>query len=75
MDIQKDVEKILVHANIEIAPRALELIVENSKKSAGKNESGYFTVDTADKLSELISRFLIEKDFESFAADPSNYNE
>jgi len=68
-----EIETLTIRANIEITPRALEAIVENSKKIAGKNENGIFTVDTAEKASEMITRFLIEKDLEGYVEDIENF--
>ncbi len=64
---------ITVRANVEMTPAALQAIVENAKQLAGTGEKGYYTVDTADMVSGMISRFLREKDFESFARDIRNY--
>ena len=66
---------MLVRANVEMTPASLQAIVQNAKKIAGKDEKGYYTVDTADKVSEMISRFLFEKDFESFVKNIENYKE
>ena len=44
-----------------------------SGKAAGCDERGRYHVDTADKVSEMISAFLLEKDFEAYAKDPDNY--
>jgi len=46
--------------------RSLQTIVENAKKKVGRDEKGFYRVNTADKVSEMISRFLLEKDFESY---------
>ena len=59
-------ETIRVHVNVEMPTAALQTIVENAKKTAGKNEKGYYQIDTAEKVSEIISRYLIETDFETF---------
>ena len=67
-------ETIAVSVNVEITPASLQAIVENAKNIAGANESGFYRVDTADKVSEMISRFLLEKDFESYAARIENYS-
>jgi hypothetical protein len=32
-----------------------------------------YKVDPADKVAEMISRFLLENDFESFVKDADNY--
>ena len=66
-------DTLVVRANVAITPRALQTIVENAKKLAGTGEKGYYTVDTADQVSNMISRFLEEKDFESYVMDIGNY--
>lgn len=70
---QPDNNTLAVNVVIELTPAALQAIVENSKRLAGRNEKGHYTVDTADKVGEMISRFLAEHDFERFANDPENY--
>lgn len=64
---------VRVHVNIELSPAALQAVVANTKKKAGTDEKGHYRVDTADALSELISRFLQEKDFDAFSKDENNY--
>ena len=64
---------LTINANIEITPKALEAIVLNTKAVTGKNEKNVFKVDTADKVSEIISLFLDKKDFESFAKNIKHY--
>ena len=66
---------VRVHINVEIAAAALQAVVQNAKQVAGRNAKGHFQVDTADKLAELISRFLAEKDFTAFARDIDNYKQ
>ncbi len=66
-------ETITVHVNVEITTGALDSIVENVKKQAGLSDKGYYTVNTADTVSEMISRFLLDNDFESFTKDIDNY--
>lgn len=66
-------ETLLISANVEISAKALESIVENVKQMTGRDEKGYYRVDTAEKMGEIISRFLSEKDFESYAKNPRNY--
>ena len=73
--MHKQENTIAVNAVIEITPNALQAIVENAKRITGRNEKGHYKVDTADKVGEMISRFLIEKDFESFAQNPDSYND
>ena len=64
---------VRVHVNIELSATALQAVVANTKKKAGTDEKGHYRVDTADVLSELISRFLQEKDFDAFSMDENNY--
>lgn len=66
-------DTLVVNANVTITVGSLQAIVANAKKHAPRNEKGHFRVDTADKVSEMISRFLLENDFERFASDPANY--
>ena len=66
-------DTIEVRVNIKITITSLETIVENSKKLAGRNEKGHYRVDTAGKVSRMISRFLLENDFEGFVSDINNY--
>jgi len=66
-------EKIAVNVNIDIAPLSITAIVENMKKIAGRDEKGIYRIDTADKVSETISRFIQEKDFQSYVEDINNY--
>jgi hypothetical protein len=68
-------ETIRINVNIEITPVSLQAIVENAKLIAGKDQRGVYRVDTADKVSEMITKFLLEKDFESFVLDINNFTE
>ena len=73
--MHKQDNTIAVNVVIDLTPNALQAIVENAKRITGRNEKGHFKVDTADKVGEMISRFLIEKDFESYAQNPDSYND
>ena len=66
-------ETIKVHVNVEITPASLQAIVKNAKEIAGRDEKGVYRVDTADKVSEMITKFLLENDFESFVMDINNF--
>jgi hypothetical protein len=66
-------ETIVVRANVEMTSASLQAIVENAKKIAGPDEKGIYHLDTADAVSEIISRFLLENDFEGFTKDLKNY--
>ena len=64
---------ITVHVNVDITVASLQTIVENVKRIAGRDENGVYRVDTADKVSEMISNFLFENDFEGYVKDIENY--
>ncbi len=66
-------DTLVINANIEIPVKALQSIVENFKKAAGYDKKGGCKIDTADKVSEIISIFLQGKDFLDFTKDISNY--
>ena len=66
-------EMIAVHVNVEITIASLQTIVENVKRIAGRDENGVYRVDTADKVSEMISQFLLENDFEGYVKNIENY--
>ena len=63
---------LVVNVNVEITAASLQAIVENAKKITGRNSKGVYRVDTADKVSQVISRFLLENDFENYAKDIEN---
>lgn len=65
--------QVRVHVNIELAATSLQTVVSNSKKNAGKDEQGRYRVDTADILSDLITKFLHEKNFDAFVQNENNY--
>ncbi|MFZ0133625.1 MAG: hypothetical protein WAK95_13885 [Desulfobacterales bacterium] len=67
------IDTIEVRANVIMTTASLKAIVENTKKFADPDEKGHYKVDTADAVSRLISRFLLERDFETFARDEGNY--
>ncbi len=72
MDEEK--EMVTVQVNLDITVGALKAVVANAKAVAGTDDRGVYRVDTADKLGEIISRFLEDRDFEGFAKDLENYN-
>jgi hypothetical protein len=70
---ESDHQTALIHVNIELTGKTLETIVQTAKQRVGQNSKGHYRVDTADVVSHMISRFLLEKNFESFAQNPDNY--
>ena len=65
--------KLVVHVNVQVSADALQAIVANAKLLAAKNANGVYRVDTADQLGIMISRFLDEKNFDSYVLDLDNY--
>ncbi len=71
--MSKGQNTIVVRANVEMTTASLQAIVANAKQVSGPDEKGVYRVDTADQVSAMISRFLLENDFEGFAKDIANY--
>lgn len=71
--MEKEKDMVRVQVNLDISVDALKAVVANAKAIAGRNERGVYQVDTAEKLGEMISLFLINYDFEGFAMDLENY--
>lgn len=67
-------DKLSVHVNVQITASALQSIVSNAKQVATRDANGAYRVDTADQVSIMITRFLDEKDFETYVKDIDNYN-
>lgn len=65
--------KLMINTQIEIAGQTLRQIVSMAKKLHGPDAKGHFSIDTADLVSNLISRFLIDGGFEAYVADQRNY--
>jgi len=68
----KDV--ITVRVNVDIPTNALKTIVQIAKQVVGPDKKGHYRVDTADKVGEMISRFLMENDFQQYVGNPENYS-
>ena len=66
-------DMITVRVNVDIPTDALKTIVQIAKQIVGPDEKGHFRVDTADKVGEMISRFLLENEFEQYVGNPENY--
>ena len=71
MTDEKDLIEIRV--NVKVTTSSLQTIVENAKLIAGRNEKGHYRVDTAGKVNAMISRFLLENDFEGYVRDIDNF--
>jgi aromatic ring-cleaving dioxygenase len=68
-------DTITVRVNVDIATEALKTIVETAKKRVGPDDKGHYRVDTADKVGEIISRFLLEKNFEEYVRHPEHFSD
>jgi hypothetical protein len=68
-------DTISVNVVVEMTTASLKAIVKNAKRLSGRNAKGHYTVDTADSVSEMISRFLLERDFEAFVTNQKNYQD
>lgn len=66
-------DRLRIHVNIEISALALQSIVANSKRLTQKGANGAYHIDTADKVSEMVTRFLDQNDFEGFVNELDNY--
>ena len=71
----QDQDTITVNALVTMTTTSLQTIVANAKHLAGRNAKGHYRVDTADTVNHLISKFLLQNNFEGFVADPENYQE
>lgn len=67
-------EIITVHVNIDLTAASLQAIVENAKKITGHDAKGIYRVDTAEWVNKMVSRFLLENDFENYAKNIENYS-
>ncbi len=69
MTREKRTDTLVINVNVEIPATALQAIVANAKKIAGRDQKGIYRIDTADMVSQVISKFLLETDFETYAKD------
>jgi hypothetical protein len=67
-------DSLSVHINIQISANALQAIVANAKRTAIKSPDGTYRVDTAEYVGTMVSRFLAERDFDSYVMDVDNYD-
>jgi len=71
--MSESTQMVRINSIVEITAKSLRTIVEQAKNLTGRDEKGVYRVDTADKVGEIISRFLLEKDFEAYVKDTENY--
>jgi hypothetical protein len=73
MPMPQSEDTIAVNVVVEMTTASLKAIVENAKRLSDKNDKGHYTIDTADKVGEMISRFLLKNNFEGYVTVPENY--
>ncbi|MBL0713749.1 MAG: hypothetical protein JJV98_08605 [Desulfosarcina sp.] len=66
-------DRVVINANIEISGQTIQQIVHTAKKIKGPDTKGHYHIDTADLVSDLISRFLVDRGFEEYVADRRHY--
>ncbi len=71
--MKRSADTIVVNATVEMTTASLRTVVAKAKQLAGRDQRGRYRVDTADVVNRMISRFLLEKDFESFVQNTENY--
>ncbi len=71
--MQNQPEFLAVSVNVDLPASALKAIVEHAKSLAGKDSQGRPLIDTAGAVGMMITKFLAEKDFETYVLDPGNY--
>lgn len=62
-----------VHVVVEMTEASLAAVVENVKQIVGSDAKGVYRVDTADAVGTMVSRFLLEKDFEGYVQKMDHY--
>lgn len=72
---EQENDLLTIHVNVNITPATIQAIVGHAKRMASQTAEGTFHIDTAEFVSAMISRFLREKDFESYAQDENNYSQ
>ena len=65
---------VMVRVNVAISALALQQIVAHVKQMSGRDAKGHYRVDTADKVGEMITRFLEQHNFDQFVSDAGNYS-
>ena len=64
---------VMVRVNVSMSAMALQQIVTHAKEMTGRDAKGHYRVDTADKVGEMITRFLEHQGFDQFVGDDRNY--
>ena len=71
--MKRSEDTIVVSTTVEITTRSLQDIVAMAKALTGKDHKGHYQVDTAEAVNKMISRFLLEKGFQSYVRQKENY--
>jgi hypothetical protein len=66
---EKNKDTLRLNVTVEISSQTLQAIVAIAKKTVGQEANGSYRVDTADKVSEMVTKFLQEHNFDGFVAE------
>jgi hypothetical protein len=66
-------EMIEINVVVALPASVLQAIVANTKAVKPPDSNGRYRVDMADRVSAMISNFLLAKDFEAYVSDLENY--
>jgi hypothetical protein len=66
-------DMVVINANLEISGGTLQKLVSTAKALRGPDGKGYYRIDTAALLSDMISRFLIDREFDAYIEDRRHY--
>jgi hypothetical protein len=73
--MQENHDTITVSSLVTMTTVSLQTIVANAKALSGPDAKGHYRVDTAEIVNRLVSKFLLEKNFEGFVSDTENYRD
>jgi hypothetical protein len=66
-------DMVVINANLAISGSTLQKLVSAAKAFKGPDGRGYYRIDTADLLSDMISQFLIDREFDAYIEDRRHY--
>ena len=66
-------DMVVINTNIEISGQTLQKVVATAKQITGPDAKGHFRIDTADLVSHLVWKFLIDAGFDTYASDRRHY--
>ena len=66
-------DMVVINANIVISGSTLQKIVHTGKQLAGSDAKGQYRLDTADLVADLISQFLLDREFDAYVGNSAHY--